>query len=766
MVTLWIGDFRTCQLQTLYKTAQYTAEYHYLVDNSAEYSWFKGSAVAQLSDIALENANIVIMLGLNDCVYSCVWESFKIEQIAKRYAADINELISEYPNFNFYVCSVNPVDGDYPFFEYTDGVIPQSVLIKKIELFNEALNAACKAIFIDTYSYLLDTSFTTRDGVKFTSDTCNIIHSYISTQLKSTIAASFMPRISAPDPEVDSYVYWLPKADGGDNPFSLPNCTAYAWGRFYEVIGEIPTLCTAAAENWYQFIDGYKRGDTAKLGAIMCWQQGSLEGSDGHVAIVEQVKEDGSIITSESTTNTGWQLIERTKGIDNNWGMPTSYAFQGFIYSPQTISASKEELCTKNSYSISLDEMKSNAKYIWQYFSSRGWTLNAVAGLLGNMQQESKLSPAIWESTIEGSIVNADGTQVLNMSAINSYYANKGRYPGYGLTQWTPYSKYTDWCASHSLAYWDMDSQLQRIEYEVENKVQWQARPSKGYDLTFSEFISSTQDAAWLAAAFAFCYERPARSSGTAAEQDALRKERGANGDFWYSYLSTLPITVSTGTKLKINNFRVDSYSATQVSASFLLDRDADVKCSIVQKGSTVDSLLFSVKNVYKKFAFKNLTPNTEYTLRLEVAINDEESITREISFKTKQDIPNGVKNIKLTAIDANKLSTDSLFVLNINKPDYLGYWKSDSGYDICLVINNKIVNTLSIDNAEQDIHWKNFSIIDKFNYECTLGDNIQIGVRSWVKALNNEKLYSDNLICSEPICLLNKPISVYLLNK
>lgn len=766
MVTLWVGDFRTSQLQTLYKAAQYAAEYQYLVDNSAEYSWFKGSAVAQLEDIALENANVVIMLGLNDCIYSCVWEAFKIDKIAKQYAAEINKLVSEYPNFNFYVCSVNPIDGDYPFSEYTNGVIPRSILTKKIELFNETLNAACKAIFIDSYNYLLDTSFATRDGTRFTVDTCNIIHSYISAQLKSTIAASFMPRISAPDPEVDSYVYWLPKTDGGENPFTLPSCTAYAWGRFYEITGEAPTLCTGTAEYWYQFIDGYKRGDIAKLGAIMCWQQGSLGDLEGHVAIVEQVKEDGSIITSESTSSAGWQLIERTKGTDNNWGMPTSYTFQGFIYSPQTISASKEELCTKNSYSISIDEMKPNARYIWQYFSSRGWTLNAVAGLLGNIQQESKMSPAIWESTIEGSIINADGTQVLNMSAIDSYYAKKGCYPGYGLTQWTPYSKYTDWCASHSLAYWDMDSQLQRIEYEVENKIQWQARPSKGYNLTFSEFIASTQDAAWLAEAFAFCYERPARSSGTTAEQDDLRKERGANGDFWYSYLSTLPIDTASSAKLKINNFRIDSYSSTQVSASFLLSNDADVKCSILKNESLVDSLLFSAKNVYKKFTFKDLTPNTEYVLRLEVATGDVESITRELSFITKQDIPNDVKNIKLTAISANNLNINSLFALNVMKPDYLGYWKSHSGYDICLIVDNKIVKTLNIDDAEQDIYWKSFNITNKFNYKCALGDNIQIGVRTWVKALNNEKLYSNNLLCSEPICLLNKSVSLYLVNK
>ena len=41
------------------------------------------------------------------------------------------------------------------------------------------------------------------------------------------------------------------------NPFysagyGMPNCTAYAWGRWYELLGKRPTkLSTRNAENWY-----------------------------------------------------------------------------------------------------------------------------------------------------------------------------------------------------------------------------------------------------------------------------------------------------------------------------------------------------------------------------------------------------------------------------------------------------------------------------------------------------------------------------------
>lgn len=46
-----------------------------------------------------------------------------------------------------------------------------------------------------------------------------------------------------------------------------------------------------------------------------------------------------------------------------------------------------------SSNSLNLEQMKINATYIWNYLSSFGWTKNAVAGILGNMQSESSINP-------------------------------------------------------------------------------------------------------------------------------------------------------------------------------------------------------------------------------------------------------------------------------------------------------------------------------------------------------------------------------------
>ena len=115
--------------------------------------------------------------------------------------------------------------------------------------------------------------------------------------------------------------------------YGMPNCTAYAWGRFYELTGQYPKLSTANAENWYTKNDGYARGQTPKLGAIACWAKGKVgNASDGagHVAVVEEIKSDGTIITS----NSGWKSTNfYMKEIRKPYNL-SGYTFQGFIYCP------------------------------------------------------------------------------------------------------------------------------------------------------------------------------------------------------------------------------------------------------------------------------------------------------------------------------------------------------------------------------------------------------------------------------------------------
>lgn len=144
---------------------------------------------------------------------------------------------------------------------------------------------------------------------------------------------------------------------------------------------------------------------------------------------------------------------------------------------------------TSNSFTYSAPlndvQMETNALYIYAYFHSKGWTLNAICGMLGNMSVESSLNPGRWQSDTFG--MNGGG--------------------GYGLVQWTPYTNYTNWVDSiGSNEYMSMDNNLDRIMYEFENNLQY--FPTNSYPETFEQFSKSNKSLEYLTTAFLRNYER------------------------------------------------------------------------------------------------------------------------------------------------------------------------------------------------------------------------------------------------------------------
>lgn len=152
----------------------------------------------------------------------------------------------------------------------------------------------------------------------------------------------FKERTTAP---LSTDKLWIHTSAGGRNSCIkvrgnsvLPNCTGYAWGRFYEILGSKPKLSRRNAELWYGYTaDGYKRGKTPKLGAVVCWAKGKVGNSKdgaGHVAIVEKIYKDGSFLVSQSGYGSKrfW-----TSKIPKS-GYLKGYTFLGFIYNPANTS--------------------------------------------------------------------------------------------------------------------------------------------------------------------------------------------------------------------------------------------------------------------------------------------------------------------------------------------------------------------------------------------------------------------------------------------
>lgn len=135
-------------------------------------------------------------------------------------------------------------------------------------------------------------------------------------------SAKFTPRLTAP---ATNNAYYYSRANAYYPDYLMPNCTAYAWGRAYEILGSIPNLSRGDAFQWWGYNAGkYASGQTPRVGAIVCW--GSPEGlGKGHVAVVEEMNGD-TLTLSESS----WGgFLFRTRQINkNNMGA----GFQGYIY--------------------------------------------------------------------------------------------------------------------------------------------------------------------------------------------------------------------------------------------------------------------------------------------------------------------------------------------------------------------------------------------------------------------------------------------------
>lgn len=164
-------------------------------------------------------------------------------------------------------------------------------------------------------------------------------------------------------------------------------------------------------------------------------------------------------------------------------------------------------------YRLSNEEMHTNAKWFYGLLSAEGWTLNAIAGLLGNAQSESRINPGAWQ----------------DYSTANANADDKG----FGLVQWTPARDFIAWCTANRLPQDQPTTAAKRFDYEAANGLQYY--PTKAYPQpsTFYNFMRSSLPADELGKAFLYNYERP---------QTPDPATRGKQAAYWYEYLGGEPI--------------------------------------------------------------------------------------------------------------------------------------------------------------------------------------------------------------------------------
>ena len=162
-----------------------------------------------------------------------------------------------------------------------------------------------------------------------------------------------------------------------------------------------------------------------------------------------------------------------------------------------------------NTRPLTEEESRKNWLAFWQFFKAKGWTANAVSGILGNSYYESTVNPNRWEGDIP--------------------FAQPVASRGYGLVQWTPWTKIID-CLKEKGYYPDVSKfgqgECERIQWEMENNQQWIATAT--YPESFRDFSVSTKDPYTLAIEFLANYERPA---------DPNQPQRGDKAREIYDYI-------------------------------------------------------------------------------------------------------------------------------------------------------------------------------------------------------------------------------------
>ena len=227
-----------------------------------------------------------------------------------------------------------------------------------------------------------------------------------------------------------------------------------------------------------------------------------------------------------SGSRSDWYYVQTS---DNWWGFVPKGAVakklsDGTVYAKAAVSSNN----------IEPNEKEANARYIYDYLIARGWTIQAIAGVLGNMQRECQMNPGAWER--------------LNDTT-----------GGYGLIQSTPSSdKFLKWkdltvTAANNMADSNDQQQLKQLmDWQLEHLIwsmktmkdgdrEWypslaspyyDSLPSSLRNMTCDQFIASTINSGDLARVFNAIYLRSQDYSDA-----AVKKNRVDPANEWYRKL-------------------------------------------------------------------------------------------------------------------------------------------------------------------------------------------------------------------------------------
>ena len=160
-------------------------------------------------------------------------------------------------------------------------------------------------------------------------------------------------------------------------------------------------------------------------------------------------------------------------------------------------------------------------KVIWDFFKSQGLNDYGIAGLMGNLYAESGLKPTNLQNTFEKKLgyTDAEYTAAVDQKLYTNFVNDSA---GYGLAQWTYYSRKQNMLTFHTKkgkSIGDLNTQLEFLVHEL----------TTSYKSSVWEVLKSAKSVLEASNAVLLKFERPADQS------TAVQNKRASYGQEYYN---------------------------------------------------------------------------------------------------------------------------------------------------------------------------------------------------------------------------------------
>jgi hypothetical protein len=192
-----------------------------------------------------------------------------------------------------------------------------------------------------------------------------------------------------------------------------------------------------------------------------------------------------------------------------------------------------------------VNDKAADPKVIWDFLKSQGLNDYGIAGLMGNLYAESGLKPTNLQNTFEKKLgyTDAEYTAAVDQKLYTNFVNDSA---GYGLAQWTYYSRKQNMLTFHTKkgkSIGDLNTQLEFLVHEL----------TTGYKSSVWEVLKSAKSVLEASNAVLLKFERPADQS------TSVQNKRASFGQGYYDkyHVSETVVAPSVpaqgGTKMKYN---------------------------------------------------------------------------------------------------------------------------------------------------------------------------------------------------------------------